>query len=92
MYMVELPFTFQGFLHFPGIPPNVGKIYNGKRHPCSLPPFPAHAVSDLIHNTERRVEWDSFFSIIEILEEHKNFRVVYWYIAVYINMLVHNRW
>ena len=49
--------------------------------PPPPPPPPmceSHTVADLIHNAERRIEWDSFFDIIEVVEEHKNFRVVYW--------------
>lgn len=46
----------------------------------SLPPSPCSppSVSDLIHNTDRRKEWDKQFTTIEVVEEHKNFRVMYW--------------
>lgn len=39
------------------------------------------SVSDLIHNVERRKEWDKQFTTIEVVEEHKNFRVMYWLVT-----------
>ncbi|CAI8029004.1 START domain-containing protein 10 [Geodia barretti] len=43
-----------------------------------FPGIPPNVVADLIHNSERRKEWDTFFDVIEVVEEHKNFRVMYW--------------
>ena len=37
-------------------------------------------VVEIFHDLEKRKTWDHLFHEIEVIEEHKNFRVVYWYL------------
>jgi len=35
-------------------------------------------VLEMIYDLDKRKEWDRQFPVIEVVEEHKHYRVVYW--------------
>lgn len=38
-----------------------------------------YSVADITHDVEARQHWDKHFPVVEVLETHKHYRVVYWY-------------
>ncbi|XP_064385643.1 START domain-containing protein 10-like [Halichondria panicea] len=44
----------------------------------SFPGIPPDKIVELLHDLERRKEWDTAFSSIDLVETHKHYRVVYW--------------
>ena len=35
-------------------------------------------VVDIIHDAESRSKWDKLFTVIDVLETHKHYRIIYW--------------
>lgn len=48
----------------------------------NFPGIPPEKVVEMIHNLDVRKEWDKQFPVIEVLEHHKHYRVVYWLVKM----------
>lgn len=112
-YFLILPLfcSLQGFLSFPGIPPEKSKqqqlvvwctctyvlhllglscilsLYVVCKNQAVYRLFNNNASSglsplvvELLHDLERRKEWDTAFEVIDAVETHKHYRVVYWWV------------
>ena len=49
------------------------------------------SVVDIIHDLESRKKWDKLFPVIDVLETHKHYRVVYWYVYC-VRTYMHATW